>query len=313
MIARSTRASALMLLASLIWGTAFVAQTASIGTVGPFLYTGLRFLLGAAVVLGVMALRRAPAADATPAGSTPGGLARDGALLGVLVAVSISLQQLGLESTTVANAGFISSLYVIGVPLLGMAWGRRVAPGIWLGALLATLGMYLLSVGHGTTVHRGDWLELAGTLFITLQMLLLGHVAPRHDPLRLAAAQFLVCGALCLGVGIAVEPFSLQALRDGAWPILYGGALSVGVAYTLQVVAQRDAVPAHAAVIFSMEGVFAALAGWLLLRQALDDSALLGCALMFAGLIVAQLPARSLAETALSALRRSRNAQSDTA
>ena len=313
MIARSTRASALMLLASLIWGTAFVAQTASIGTVGPFLYTGLRFLLGAAVVLGVMALRRAPAADAAPAGSTAGGLARDGALLGVLVAVSISLQQIGLESTTVANAGFISSLYVIGVPLLGMAWGRRVAPGIWLGALLATLGMYFLSVGQGYTVRHGDWLELAGTLFITLQMLLLGHVALRHDPLRLAAAQFLVCGALCLGVGIAVEPFSLQALRDGAWPILYGGALSVGVAYTLQVVAQRDAVPAHAAVIFSMEGVFAALAGWLLLRQALDDRALFGCALMFAGLVVAQLPARNLAEAALATLRRARNAQSDTA
>ncbi len=311
---RSTRASALMLLASLIWGTAFVAQSASIGTIGPLLYTGLRFLLGTGVVLGVIALRRTRTAPATPRQPASAGLVRDGALLGVVVAVSISLQQIGLESTTVANAGFISSLYVIGVPLLGLAWGRRAGRGLWLGALLATLGTYFLSVRQGYTVRHGDWLELAGALFITLQMLLLGHAAPRHDPLRLAAVQFLVCSVLCLGAGLAVESFSLQSLRDAAWPIIYGGALSVGVAYTLQVVAQRDAVPAHAAVIFSMEGVFATLAAWLILGQALDARAQFGCVLVFAGLVVAQLPARSLASAAwVTVLRRGRRAQSDAA
>lgn len=298
----SLRASALMLLASLIWGTAFVAQTASIGKIGPFYYTSLRFLLGAAVVLAVMALRRRPDAAAHPA-STPRSLLRDGGLLGVLVAFSISLQQIGLESTTVANAGFISSLYVVLVPLLGLLWGRRVGAGVWLGALLAALGMYFLSVRSGYSVRHGDWLELGGALFITGQILLLGRVAPRHDPLQLAVVQFVVCGLLCLGAGALVETVSLEALRRAAWTIVYGGALSVGVAYTLQVVAQRDAIPAHAAVIFSMEGVFAALAAWLVLQQALDARALFGCALVFCGLVVSQLPLQALANGLSARLR----------
>ncbi|OYV40899.1 MAG: EamA family transporter [Thiomonas sp. 20-64-5] len=290
----SHRASALMLLASLIWGTAFVAQTASIGTIGPFYYTGLRFLLGAAVVLAFMTLRRRPEPAAHPY-SNPRSLLRDGSLLGVLVALSISMQQIGLESTTVANAGFISSLYVVLVPLLGLLWGRRIGAGVWLGALLAMLGLYLLSVRSGYSVRHGDWLELGGALFITGQILLLGRVAPRHDPLQLAAVQFVVCGLLCLGTGVVVETISLDALQRAAWTIVYGGALSVGVAYTLQVVAQRDAIAAHAAVIFSMEGVFAALAAWLVLHQALDARALFGCVLVFCGLVISQLPLRAIA------------------
>lgn len=299
----SLRASALMLLASLIWGTAFVAQTASIGMVGPFYYTGLRFVLGAVVVMAFMAMRRRPDPAAHP-GSTPRSLLRDGGLLGVLVAVSISLQQIGLEFTTVANAGFISSLYVVLVPLLGLLWGRRIGAGVWLGALLAMLGMYFLSVRSGYSVRHGDWLELGGALFITGQILLLGRVAPRHDPLRLAVVQFVVCGVLCLGTGVLVETISLDALRRAAWTIVYGGALSVGVAYTLQVVAQRDAIAAHAAVIFSMEGVFAALAAWLVLHQALDARALVGCALVFSGLVLSQLPLRELAIGMHARLRR---------
>ena len=304
----SLRASALMLLASLIWGTAFVAQTASIGKMGPFYYTGLRFVLGAAVVLAVMAVRRRPDPAAHPA-STPRRLLRDGGLLGLLVAISISLQQIGLESTTVANAGFISSFYVVLVPLLGLLWGRRIGAGVWLGALLAMLGMYFLSVRSGYHVRHGDWLELGGALFITGQMLLLGRVAPRHDPLQLALAQFVVCGLLCLGAGVLVETISLEAIRQAAWTIVYGGALSVGVAYTLQVVAQRDAIPAHAAVIFSMEGVFAALAAWVVLHQALDARALFGCALVFSGLVISQLPLRTLANGLSARLRRTASPQ----
>ena len=289
----SLRASCLMLLASLIWGSAFVAQTASIGTIGPFYYTGLRFVLGAAVVMGFMALRRRPDAAAHPH-SNARSLLRDGGMLGVVVAISISLQQIGLESTTVANAGFISSLYVVLVPLLGLLWGRRVGVGVWLGAVLAVAGMYFLSMRAGYSVRHGDWLELGGALFITGQILLLGRVAPRHDPLQLAVTQFLVCGLLCLGAGAMVETLSLDALWRAAWPLFYGGALSVGVAYTLQVVAQRHAIPAHAAVIFSMEGVFAALAAWLVLGQSLDGRAMIGCLLVFCGLVVSQLPLRAL-------------------
>lgn len=304
----SLRASALMLLAAFIWGTAFVAQAASIGQIGPFYFTGLRFLLGAAVVLAFIALRRYrdPAARAA---SRRRELLRDGSLLGALVALSISLQQIGLESTTVANAGFISSLYVVLVPLFGLLLGRRVGANVWLGALLAWLGLYLLSVRSGYTVRHGDWLELAGVVFITLQILLLGRLAPRHDPLALAAVQFLACGLLCLVAGALSEPIGIDALARAAWTIFYGGALSVGIAYTLQVVAQRDVAPAHAAVIFSMEGVFAALAGWVVLHQSLDSRALVGCALVFTGLVLSQLPLRELAIGMHARRRRAHAAQ----
>lgn len=298
----SLRASALMLLASFIWGTAFVAQTASIGRIGPFFYTGLRFMLGAAVVAAFMALRPRPDPAAYPH-STPRNLLRDGGLLGLVVVLSISLQQIGLQSTAVANAGFISSLYVVLVPLLGLLGGRRVGGGVWLGAVLALLGMYLLSMRSGYSVRQGDWLQLAGALIITVQILLLGRLAPRHDPLRLAVMQFVVCGMLCLGAGVPMETLSLAALQQAAWTIVYGGALSVGVAYTLQVVAQRDAIAAHAAVIFSMESVFAALAAWLMLQQTLDLRALLGCALVFCGLVVSQLSPRALVASLRARLR----------
>lgn len=287
-----------MLLASFIWGTAFVAQTISIGTVGALTYTGLRFLLGACVVLVVIAVLGRRGRPVQPHAGR-GVLLRDGTLLGAVVAISIALQQIGLESTTVANAGFISALYVILVPIMAMVMGStRTGPGIWIGATLALVGMYFLSVHGDFTVRHGDWLELIGALFISLQMVLLGRFAPRHDSLQLAAVQFLACAVLCLGTGLAVEPISLDGLRAGAWTIIYGGALSVGVAYTLQVVAQRDAIPAHAAVIFSMEGVFAALAAWVVLGQSLDARAMLGCALVFSGLIASQLPRRGLASAA---------------
>jgi drug/metabolite transporter (DMT)-like permease len=239
-----------------------------------------------------IARRRKPASarDAavslSPSAST---LWRDGALLGLLVAVSISCQQIGLQYTKVANAGFISSLYVVIVPLMGVVLRHQTGIGVWLGALLAALGMYFLSVDEHFSILYGDWFQLAGSLVISAQVVLVSRFARRHDPLALALVQFVVCGVVSLAIGLAVDPLRLGDIVRAAPTILYGGALSVGVAYTIQVVAQKDAAPAHAAVIFSMEGVFAALAGWLVLGETLAPRALLGCALMMAGLIVCQV------------------------
>lgn len=279
-----------MLVAAMIWGSAFVAQRLSLDSIGPFLFTGLRFLLGAFVVLVVWSIvrRRQPtAAPLSPAASPT--LWRDGALLGLLVAVSISCQQIGLQYTKVANAGFISSLYVVIVPLMGVVLRHQTGIGVWLGALLAALGMYFLSVDEHFSILYGDWLQLAGSLVISAQVVLVSRFARRHDPLALALVQFVVCGVVSLAIGLAVDPLRIGDIVRAAPTILYGGALSVGVAYTIQVVAQKDAAPAHAAVIFSMEGVFAALAGWLVLGETLAPRALLGCALMLAGLIVCQV------------------------
>ncbi|SDQ13942.1 Permease of the drug/metabolite transporter (DMT) superfamily [Paraburkholderia fungorum] len=285
------RANLLMLIAAIIWGSAFVAQRLSFDAIGPFLFTGLRFLLGALVVLTmIVCVRRSALAEVTKRG--PNGareLLGAGGSLGVVLAVSISLQQIGLQYTKIANAGFISSLYVVIVPLLGVLFRHRTGFGTWLGATLAAIGMYFLSVDEHFSMLYGDWYQLAGALVISVQMMLVGRFAQRHDTLMLALVQFVVCGLACLVVGLVIEPVSLTVIKRAAPTIAYGGALSVGVAYTIQVVAQRYAAPSHAAVIFSMEGVFAALAGWFVLGETLSERALIGCALMLAGLIVCQV------------------------
>lgn len=282
-----------MLAAAMIWGSAFVAQRLSLDAIGPFLFTGLRFLLGAAVVSALVFALRRPARNKPRGGMPPrlfdGALLRSGALLGLLLAVAISLQQIGLGYTKIANAGFISSLYVVIVPLIGVLLRHRTGPGTWIGAVLAAVGLYLLSINEHFSILYGDWYQLAGALVISVQVMLVSHYAPRHDPLALSIVQFVTCGTTCLAIGLACEPVQLASLLRAAPTILYGGALSVGVGYTIQVVAQRDAAPAHAAVIFSMEGVFAALAGWAVLGETLTPRALTGCALMLAGLLACQL------------------------
>jgi drug/metabolite transporter (DMT)-like permease len=271
----------------MIWGSAFVAQRVSLDSIGPFLFTGLRFLLGAAVVVAWMRITRRASSRAPVEHAR--GLRRVGALLGVLLAAAISLQQIGLQYTKIANAGFISSLYVVIVPLMGIVLRHRTALGTWLAGLLAALGMYYLSVDEHFVVRSGDLYQLAGAIIISAQVMLVGHFARRYEPLRLALAQFVACGLLCVAIALVCEPLTWSSIVRGAPSILYGGALSVGVAYTIQVVAQKDAAPAHAAVIFSMEGVFAALAGWAVLGETLGPRALLGCALMLAGLIACQV------------------------
>jgi len=291
------RANLLMLIAAMIWGSAFVAQRLSLDVIGPFLFTGLRFLLGAAVVSMLLiclrpftaARTRNPQQAERAKRTDRAALWRAGILLGLLLAVAISLQQIGLRYTKVANAGFISSLYVVIVPLIGVALRHQTNLGTWLGAMLAAIGMYFLSVDEHFSMLYGDWYQLAGALVISAQVVLVGRFARRHDPLALALAQFIACGLTCSAIALAIEPLRIADIVRAAPTILYGGALSVGVAYTIQVVAQKDAAPAHAAVIFSMEGVFAALAGWLVLGETLTSRASLGCGLMLAGLIVCQV------------------------
>ncbi|MFC0693852.1 DMT family transporter [Paraburkholderia humisilvae] len=289
------RANLLMLIAAIIWGSAFVAQRLSLDTIGPFLFTGLRFLLGAGVVLLLLACMRpliaakSQAARAQTLSPNRAVLMRDGALLGLLLAAAISLQQIGLQYTKVANAGFISSLYVVIVPLMGVVLRHQTALGTWLGAALAAIGMYFLSVDEHFSMLYGDWYQLAGALVISAQVVLVGKFARRQDPLVLALVQFVACGLICSAIALACEPIRVADIVRAAPTILYGGALSVGVAYTIQVVAQKDAAPAHAAVIFSMEGVFAALAGWLVLGETLTARATFGCGLMLIGLIVCQV------------------------
>ncbi len=287
------KADWLLLLTALIWGTAFVAQRAGMEHVGPFTFNGVRFALGALVLL-PLALRSkplVPSGNEGPAlqGAPRGASIWGGGLAGVVLFVAAALQQVGLVYTTAGKAGFITGLYVIIVPLMGLFWGFRPGWGGWLGACLAVAGLYLLSVTEDFTLARGDFLELLGAFFWAAHVLILGWLSPRVRRIRLACTQFAVCALLSLIAASAVETIAWSGIRAAAVPILYGGLLSVGVAYTLQVVAQRHAPPVHAAVILSLEAVFAALAGWLILGEVLGLRGIVGCGLMLSGMLAAQL------------------------
>jgi drug/metabolite transporter (DMT)-like permease len=280
-----------MLITAMIWGSAFVAQRLGMDSIGPFLYSGLRFGLAALILLPVLRWLEARSSNSTRVPQVPLNrqLLRGGVLMGLALALGINLQQVGLLFTSVTNSGFITGLYVIIVPLLGLFIGHKTGLGIWLGASLAVVGMFLLSVGEGFVVASGDWLQLAGAFVWGVHVLLVGFFAGRHDPLRLALVQFITCAVISLLLALIFEEIQWQAIIAAGPAILYGGVFGVAIGFTLQVVAQKDAIASHAAIILSLEAVFAAIAGALLLGETLELRGYFGCALMFAGMLLAQL------------------------
>jgi drug/metabolite transporter (DMT)-like permease len=283
------KSDGLLLLAAVIWGFAFVAQRVGMQHVGPFGFNGVRFALGCVALFPLLVRSGTgrPAASPTAGGSFS--LPALGSLgAGVVLFLGASFQQVALVYTTAGNAGFITGLYVVFVPIVGFALGHRTHAGTWLGVGLATVGLYLLSVTEQLTLARGDLLALVGALFWAGHVHLIGWLSSRRNPLQIAAVQFAVCAVLSLAVSSG-EGNTMAGYVSAAIPILYGGILSVGVAYTLQVVAQRHARPSHAAIILSLEAVFAALGGWMMLGESLTPRAMLGCALMLGGMLTSQL------------------------
>jgi len=279
-------ADLLLLITALVWGFGFVAQRAGMEHVGPFTFNGIRFLLGGICLLPV-ALATEDRAGQDHHGSVSPLVA--GAVAGLVLFCGASLQQVGLLWTTAGKAGFITGLYVIFVPLLGLPFGHKTGAGTWLGALLATAGMYLLSVRAGFVMDRGDLLVLVGAMCWAAHVLVLGYFAPRTNTLQLAVVQFIFCGLLSLAVAMFFEEITWPAVRMAMVPILYGGLGSVGIGYTLQTVAQQWAHPSHAAILLSLEAVFAALGGWWLLGEELSPRGIIGCMLMLVGMIFSQV------------------------
>jgi drug/metabolite transporter (DMT)-like permease len=288
------RADLLMLLTALIWGTGFVAQTAGMDHIGPYLFSGLRFALGSLCLMPLI-LRNAKTAR-VPEPLLNRGMLRAGIIMGLALALGINLQQVGLLFTSVTNSGFITGLYVIVVPLLGLLLGHKTGLGTWLGCLLAVVGMCLLSIGDNFHVASGDWLQLIGAFVWGGHVVLVSLFASRHDPIRLAFLQFATCSVVSLLLAVLFEPIALNAIIDAGPALLYGGIVAVGVGYTLQVVAQKHAIASHAAIILSLEAVFAAIAGAWILGEALQLRGYIGCGLMLAGMLLAQLwPKKALA------------------
>ncbi len=281
----------LMLAAAMIWGSTFVAQQLGMDGVGPFMYTGARFLLGALLVLPLWSRRPAWLGQPRPAtlhGAGGVSLWLAGLGLGLVLFAGVNAQQVGLLGTTVSNAGFITGLYVVIVPFMLLGMGQRMQTSLWAAVALAAVGLYLLSVKADFAVAPGDWLQLVSAVIWALHVVLVGVLARRHDPLRLAIVQYLVCAVLSLAVAWWQEPITLDGLWRAAPAIIYGGALSVGVAYTLQVVAQKTAKASHAAIIYSSEGLFSALCGAWILGEQLGGRGMLGGALMLAAMLMAQ-------------------------
>jgi len=285
------KSDALLLLASAIWGFAFVAQRIGMDYVGPFTFNGVRFALGSLVLLPLIlrnGIRKNASRKSTSSAGTKTLIFGSG-LLGITLFAAASFQQVGLIYTTAGNAGFITGLYVVIVPILGLFWGQHPNAGTWIGALLAAAGLYFLSVTDELTISFGDMLELVGAFLWAVQILIVGWLSPKIDPLKLAFTEFSVCSLLSLVTAFIFEEIALNALFQATIPILYGGVLSVGVAFTLQVVAQQKAHPAHAAILFSLESVFAAFGGWLILNETISSRGLVGCTLMLSGMLLSQL------------------------
>jgi len=282
------KSDGLLLTAAGIWGFAFVAQRAGMAHVGPFVFNGIRFALGSAVLLPFVLFTRktSAAGSAEPVTRKVFGV---GLLAGSVLFFASAFQQVGIVYTTAGKAGFITGLYVIMVPLLGLLRRQHILRGTWAGAVLATVGMYLLSNAGGFSLSRGDLLVFVGAVFWAVHVHLLGWLSPKMDSYKLSALQYALCSLLSLSVAVVFESFSAAGILAAALPILYGGIFSVGIAFTLQVIAQRKANPAHVVIILSLEGVFAVFGGWLILGEVLTTQALVGCALMFAGMVIAQL------------------------
>jgi drug/metabolite transporter (DMT)-like permease len=212
------------------------------------------------------------------------------ALLGVFIYAASALQQLGMRYTSAANAGFITGLYVVLIPVfLAIFWRQAPRMIIWPASLLASAGLFLLSTGgHLGTLNKGDLFELAGALLWAVHIIFLGKFMQRYDVVPLSVAQYLICGVLSLITGLMTETALLPALPGAWWAIAYTGILSVGVGFTFQAMGQKVAPPADAALLLSLEAVFAALFGWVLLKEGLSGLQLFGCILIFSGMLLAQ-------------------------
>ena len=287
---------ALLLLTAIIWGLAFVAQRAGMESIGPFVFNGIRFLLGSISLLPVIILLNRNNLPAGKQGNPTALQAKkhklmwvSGLISGLVLFIASSFQQMGMVFTTAGNAGFITSLYVIMVPLLGLIFGLKVNRYTWIGALLAVIGLYFISVNTGFSIQKSDLLVLASAFFFAIHLLIIGYYSNKTEVMWLAFIQFALTGILSLIVGYFTEVIDIEQIKLATIPLLYGGLMSVGVAYTLQIVGQRKAIPTHAAIILSLEALFAALGGWLILDEMFTSRQITGGTLMLAGLVLSQL------------------------
>ena len=286
MNSKSVQANLILLITAVMWGGGFVAQRLGMQQMGPYIFNGFRFLIGALTLIPVILVRKKSVAIQK---GDPKKTLLIGAVAGLFLFFGATFQQLGLVYTTAGKAGFITGLYVVIVPLLGILWGDRGSLYSWLGAILAVGGLYFLSATRGLVFAPGDGFVLIGACFWALHVQFIARFSPDVDPFQLSFVQSIFTSLISFGVGIFLEDVVFDQVLSAALPILYGGVISIGIAYTLQVIGQQNAKPTAAALILSLESVFAAFWGWLILGELLTSRALLGSGLMLGGMMISQL------------------------
>lgn len=287
----------MLLTASMIWGAAFVAQTVGLDYVGPFTFQATRCLLAFLVLLPVIAIMDRKGMGKKPSTKSE---QRDlwlyGCICGTILFIACGLQQIGLQYTEAGKAGFLTSLYIIIVPLVGLFFRQKVSPFVWMAAMLALIGLYLLCSGD-MAMGTGEISVLLCSAAFAAHILVVDHISPRVDGVRLSCIQFLVCTIISATTMLFTEEPSLAAMGQCWLPISYAGILSAGMGYTLQILGQARTAPTIASLLMSLESVFSMLFGWLILGQVLSPKEMLGCGLVFSGVILAQVPDRKHAKS----------------
>lgn len=277
----------MLMLTAMIWGFAFVAQRVGAESLGALSFNGIRFALGALSLIPVVLIFEKEKYDREKFKRT----LLAAIIAGVVLFIASALQQYGIEITKSAGkAGFITGLYTVLVPILSLLiYKQKKSVGVWIGAILAVIGLFLLSVNEALTVGFGDIVLLVGAVFWAVHILVIDKFVSKISPLKFAMMQFFMCSLLNLVPALFLEEISLEAVKTAAIPLLYGGLGSVGVAYTLQIVGQKYSDPTFAAIIFSTESVFSAIGGAIILKEQMSVRGYVGCVLIFAGIILSQL------------------------
>lgn len=288
----------LLALTAFIWGTAFVAQSVGMDYIGPFTFNGIRSFIGALTLVPcILVQKRFNGKDKKTAHNTSAAEREDkkalivgGVLCGILLFVSSSLQQIGIKYTSAGKAGFITACYIVIVPLIGIFIKKTSGWKIWSAVALALAGLYCLCITDGFSVGKGDVLVFLCAIGFSAHIMVIDYFSPKVNGVVLSWIQFLVCGVASLPFMFSLEQPDMEAILSAWLPLLYAGVLSCGVAYTLQIIGQRNVNPTVASLILSLESCFSVLAGWIILHESLSIKESVGCVLMFAAIILAQLP-----------------------
>ena len=287
------KSSLILLLAATIWGVSFVAQSAGMDHVGPFTFNAVRSTIGAISLLPVIWLMdwRKKRKGTYQKPQSQKALLVGGILCGVILSVGSNLQQVGIMHTTVGKAGFITACYIVFIPIFGLFIKRAPSPMLWGAVALSVLGLYLLCMSGQLSINIGDIYVLACSVMFALHLLVIDHYSPQVDGVKLSCIQFFICGGVSAVLMLLFEQPNTTMILKAWLPILYAGVMACSVAFTLQIIGQKNMNPTPASLILSLEYCMAAIAGWLLLGQKMSLREIIGCLIMFAAIVLAQLPA----------------------